>query len=131
MTGHRGLPLLNSLVAMFLWIGLAWWLTPAYGALGMAIAVSVAILAATWAAAIELKLSDNLTPFDRKLFQGLALALAGVSLMALVDAICGGPLRFALNLMLWALTSWLALRFGLGREDRLALGGVSRRLGLV
>jgi len=131
MTGHRALPLLNSLLAFLLWIALALWLTPALGAMGMAVAVSVAILASTWAAALELRISDGLTPFGRKLFQGLAVALAGVAGMALVEHLTGGPLRFGLNMTIWAATSWLALRYGLTRDDRLALGGVSRRLRLV
>jgi hypothetical protein len=97
----------------------------------MAIAVSVAIVVSTWAAAVELRLSDGLTPFDRKLFQCLVVALAGVGAMALVEYFTGGPIRFAANMLLWAITSWLTLRFGLTREDRLALGGLSRRLGLV
>ncbi|MGZ8351170.1 MAG: lipopolysaccharide biosynthesis protein [Allosphingosinicella sp.] len=131
MTGHRGLPLLNSLLAFLLWIVLALWLTPAHGAMGMAIAVSVAILAATWAAAVELWVSDGLQPFGRKLFQALAIVLAGVAAMALVEYLTGGPLRFGLNMTIWAITSWLALRYGLTRDDRLALGGVARKLRLV
>lgn len=131
MIGHRALPLLNSLIAFALWGALALWLTPAQGAWGMAVAVSVAILISTYAAAFELRISDRLSPFDRKLFQGLALALAGVAAMALVEYLTGGPLRFVSNLALWAATSWLALRYGLTREDRQALGGLSRRLRLV
>lgn len=131
MIGHRLLPLLNSLIAFVVWISLALWLTPLLGALGMAIAVSLGVLASTWAAAVELQVSDRLSPFDRKLFQGLAVTLVGVGLMALVFNLLGGPLRFALNTTLWLATSWLALRYGLTREDRLALGGLSRRLGLV
>ena len=38
---------------------------------------------------------------------------------------------FAAVTLLWAATTWLALRYVLTREDREALGGVSRRLGLV
>jgi len=131
MTGHRALPLLNSLIALLLWLGLAWWLTPVHGALGMAIAVAAAVVAAAWAAAVELRISDGLSPLGRKLFQALAVALAGVAAMALVAWAAGGPLRFALNLAIWAATSWLALRYGLTREDRLALGGLSHRLRLV
>ncbi len=131
MIGHRGLPLLNSAIAFLLWIALALWLTPTMGALGMAVAVAIAILASTYAAAVELEISDRLSPFDRKLFQGLVIALAGVAAMALVWAQLGGPLRFASNMALWVATSWLALRYGLTREDRLALGGLSRRLRLV
>ena len=131
MIGHRGLPLLNSAIAFALWMGLAVWLTPTMGAMGMAIAVSVAIVASTYAAAVELQVSDRLSPFDYKLWQGLGLALAGVAAMWLASQLLGGPLRFAANLVLWAATSWLTLRHGLTREDRLALGGLSRKLRLV
>ena len=131
MIGHRALPLLNSLIAILLWLGLALWLTPLIGPMGMAIAVSVAIVASTYAAVIELEISDGLSPFDRKLFQGLAVALVGVGAMALVWLYAWGPIRFASNMALWAATSWLAMRYGLTREDRLALGGLSRRLRLV
>jgi hypothetical protein len=50
--------------------------------------------------------------------------------MALAERLFHGPARFACAL-LWAATSWLTLRYGLTRDDRLALGGLSRRLRLV
>lgn len=131
MIGHRALPLLNSLIAAFLWIGLAYWLTPAYGAFGMATAVAIAIVVSTYACAVELWISDRLWPFDRKLLQALAVALVGISCMALVEYLADGPVRFASNVTLWIVTSWFTMRYGLTREDRLALGGLSRRLRLV
>jgi len=131
MIGHRALPLLNSFIAISLWIGLTVWLMPAYHELGMAIAVAAAVVASTYAATLELRIADGLTPFDRKLFQGLAMALVGVALMAAGEWLFDGPARFALETVLWAITSWLALRYGLTREDREALGGLSRRLRLV
>jgi hypothetical protein len=97
----------------------------------MAAAVAAATLVGAWAATLELKLSDGLSPFDRKLFQGLAVALAGVGAMALAEQGLTGPARFAAVLALWAVTSWLALRYTLTRNDRLALGGFSRKLRLV
>jgi len=131
MTGHRGLPLLNSSIAVLLWTGLAWWLIPEQGPLGMAIAVGAATIASSYAATVELQLHDGLSPFDRKLFQGLAVALIGVGFMGLSEYLFDGPARFALVTLLWTTTSWLALRYGLTRDDRLALGGLSRRLRLV
>ena len=131
MIGHRALPLLNSAIAIALWVALMVWLIPDYGALGMAIAVAVAVVASTWAATIELQIADNLSPFDRKLFQGLAIALIGLAVMAGAEWLLDGPARFALELVLWWIISWLALRYGLTREDREALGGLSRRLRLV
>jgi O-antigen/teichoic acid export membrane protein len=131
MIGHRALPLLNSAIAFAAWALLAWLLVPRHGAFGMAIAVSIAIMASTYAAAIELRITGGLSPFDYKFFQGLGVALAGVAAMWAVSSVAGGPVRFAGNMTVWAITSWLALRFGLTREDRLALGGLSRRLRLV
>jgi len=131
MIGHRVLPLVNSLIAVILWALLAAWLTPAYGAVGMAASVALGILASSYAAVLELRVSDGLWPFDRKLFQALALALAGASLMALAEYLFDGPARFASNMTLWLATSWFTLRYGLTREDRLALGDLSRRLRLV
>lgn len=131
MIGHRVLPLVNSFIAIALWIGLAAWLTPIYGPLGMAVAIGAATIASTYAATIQLQVSDGLNPFDRKLVQALALALAGCALMALAEQSLHGPARFAACTALWAMTSWLTLRYGLTRDDRLALGGVSRRLRLV
>ena len=131
MIGHRALPLLNSFIAIAVWVALAWWLAPEMGAMGMAWAIAVATVASTYAATLELQISDGVQPFDRKLLQGLGLALAGLALMALAEYLFSGPLRFAVVLSLWACTSWLTLRYGLTRLDREALGGLSRTLRLV
>lgn len=131
MTGHRLLPLLNSLVGVAIWAALGWWLVPLYGAAGMAAAVGAATAAIAYAATLELRLAERLSPFDRKLFLGLAVALAGVGLMALAAWLTRGPLRFASVTLLWALASWCAVRLGLVRGDREALGGLARRLRLV
>ncbi len=131
MTGHRLLPLLNSLIGILLWAALAWLLVPRWAAAGMAVAVGLATAATAYAATIELTVSDRLSPFDRKLFLGLAIALTGVGAMALAEAHSSGPARFASVLALWAAASWCALRFGLTRSDREALGALSRRLRLV
>jgi O-antigen/teichoic acid export membrane protein len=126
MTGHRLLPLLNSLVGAAVWILLSLLLVPPLGAEGMAVAVGLATLAIAYAATVELRVSDDLTPFDHKLFQGLAAALAGLALMWGATLLLGGPVRFASLLLLWAATSWCALRVGLTRSDREALGGFAR-----
>lgn len=131
MTGHRALPLLNSSVGVALWVVLALLLTPRMGPLGMAIAVAVATLVSSYAATIELRFSDGLSPFDRKLFRGLAIALAGVGAMALAERVTGGPFGFVCLALLWAIATWLALRQGLTRDDRQALGGLARKLRLV
>jgi O-antigen/teichoic acid export membrane protein len=131
MIGHRGLPALNSLLGVGLWAGLAFLLVPGRGAIGMAIAVAAGTVVSAYAATIELRISDRLTPFDRKLFQGFGIAVAGVALMAGAEWAADGPVRFAAVTFIWAGTTWLALRYGLTREDREALGGVSRTLRLA
>jgi O-antigen/teichoic acid export membrane protein len=125
------LPLLNSLIGVFIWVVLMMVLVPRYGGLGMALAVATATVATAYAAVIELRRSDNLWPFERRLFQGLGIALAGVLLMAGAEWLLNGPLRFGVVTLLWAATSWCALRFGLVRGDREALGSISRKLRLV
>jgi O-antigen/teichoic acid export membrane protein len=131
MTGHRGLPLLNSLIGVVAWALLSVLLIPSMGAAGMAIAVGAATVLIAYAATVELQVSDKLSPFDRKLFFGLGIGLAGIALMALVESSASGPARFAAVLTLWAVTSWCTLRFGLVRGDREALGGFAKRLGLI
>lgn len=131
MTGHRALPLFNSVAGLLLWAGLTWWLVPIEGAFGMAVAVAAATLLAAALATVQLSWSDRLSPFDRTLFAGLGIAIAGVALMALVEQVAGGPARFAGVMLLWAATSWLALRYGLRRADREALGAVARALRLA
>ena len=131
MTGHRALPLLNSLLGVALWAVATAWLVPGLGPMGMAISVGLATIAITFASAAELAISDGISPFDRKLFVALAVAAGGVGLMALAEQSTSGPTRFASVLILWAATSWCALRFGLVRSDREALGGVARKLRLL
>jgi hypothetical protein len=58
------------------------------------------------------------------------VALAGIALMALAEQATHGPARFVSVTLLWMLTSWCALRFGLVRSDRDALGGFGRALRL-
>ena len=131
MTGHRALPVVNSFAAVAVWALLTWALVPQSGALGMAIATGAATIVAVAAAVVELGVAERLSPFDRRLLRALAIALAGVALMGLAEHLTGGPARFASVLMIWAASSWFALRFGLVREDRAALGGLARRLRLV
>jgi O-antigen/teichoic acid export membrane protein len=130
MTGHRLLPVLNSLLGVGIWVALTFWLVPGRGAMGMAIAIAAATLVSAYAATIELQVTDRLSPFGYKLFQGLGIALAGVGLMWGAASVAGGPLRFIAVVSLWLGVTWLALRWGLTREDRVALGGFGRRLRL-
>lgn len=134
MIGHRGLPLLNSTLGMVLWLGLALWLVPDLGGIGMAVAVSAGTVLAAWAAAVELRWSDRLATFDRRTTIAVAVALAGVAAMAaagLALAPLGGPARAILLLPVFAGVTWISLRLGLSHADRLALQPLSGRLRLL
>mgnify|MGYP000734202025 CR=1 FL=1 len=131
MTGHRGLPLLNSVAGIGLGVVLAALLVPGMGALGMAWAVAAAMIVSAAAATLELGFSDRLSPFDSWLARTLLIAAAGLALMAAAEWAFAGPLRFIAVVLVWLAATWLALRFALPREDRAALGGLSRRLRLI
>ncbi len=134
MTGHKALPLLNSVLGLIAWMVLAWLLVPRIGGMGMALAVSAGTVLSTWAAAVELRLSDSLSAFDGKGWIGLGVALAGIAVMTLAGLgleSLGMRARAALLLPVFLGVTWATLRLGLSREDRQALGPVARRARLV
>lgn len=133
MVGHRALPLVNSIIGLSIWLMLALWLVPNYGAVGMAISVSVAVVVTAWAAVAELRFSDGLSPFGRSFWRAggaslVVLALlwfAGVALDRL-----GAPVRATgLFILFWPFL-WLGLRYGLDEDDKAALGKFGKRLRL-
>lgn len=133
MVGHRAIPLLNSVIGILIWLGLALWLVPDHGALGMAISVSVAVVASAWAAVIELRISDRLSPFGSGFWRA---AVAGTVVILLLWTIgealdpYGARIRaIGLFTIFWP-SLWLALKFGLGDEDKAALGKLAARLRL-
>ena len=134
MTGHRVLPLVNSVAGLAAWALVGWWLVPTLGATGMAIAVSVGTVLIAWAATLELRISDGLVAFDGAALKLLAIASAGVGLLwatGLALAPFGAPARaIGLLLLFWPVL-WLVLRAGLPQADRAALGGPARRIGLA
>lgn len=133
MTGHRGLPVLNSALGLATWAILTLLLVPSLGGTGMAIAVGAGTVIIAWAAMIELRITERLSPFDRKLVIGIAVALAGVALMAAASWALEGlgqrP-RVVGVVLAFPLVSWLSLRFGLNRSERGALGRLGRSMRL-
>lgn len=134
MTGHRLLPLVNSLIGLGLWAALGVWLVPGMGATGMAIAVSAGTVLIAWAATIELRVSDGLVAFDAPALKLLLLTLlACAALWALGEALAplGAPARAVGLLLLFWPALWLVLRAGLPRADRESLGGLAHALRLA
>jgi O-antigen/teichoic acid export membrane protein len=134
MTGHRLLPLMNSALGLAIWAALGVWLVPAYGATGMAWAVTAGTVLIAWAATVELRIADGLVAFERHAFAVLAVALLACSVLWLAGLglePLGNPVRSVSLLLLFWPTLWVVLRFGLPRDDRQALGSVAQRLRLI
>ncbi len=133
MIGHRILPLLNSLLGLVIWVILAIWLVPEFGVTGMAIAVAVGVVVTAWAAAVELQISDDLSPFGKGFWRATAAALLFCLAMWLAGVLLaphGAPVRaIGLLLLFWPLL-WLVLHFGMLAEDKEALGGLAKWLRL-
>lgn len=134
MTGHRILPLINSLIGICVWSVLAWIFAAERGPEGMAIAVSFGAVTIALAAVIELKLSDGLQPFDRPFLRGLIAGILGVACLALFGFLLeplGAPVRAVTLFLSIAPLCWVTLRFGLDRGDREALGTFASRTRLI
>lgn len=133
MIGHKGLPLANSLFGLIIWMGLGLWLVPDLGAYGMALAVSVAVVATGFLAVAELVWSDRLSPFTSGFWRALlaaALCIAALCGIAQALALLGQPVRaLGLLVLFWPLL-WLGLKYGLEPEDKAALGKAAKRLRL-
>ncbi len=134
MVGHRALPLLNSLIGLVLWLVLALWLVPTQGAFGMAIAVSVAVVATAWAAVAELRISDGLTPFGFGFWRAVAAGTLIIGALWLAGEALGSARRDAARYwlavpFLAAAVAWTSLR-ACDANDKQALGKFGQRLRL-
>jgi O-antigen/teichoic acid export membrane protein len=133
MVGHRGLPLVNSLIGMAIWLIAGAWLVPEHGALGMAIAVSAAVVFTAFLAVGELYASDGINPFGHGFWRALLAALAAIAILwGLGEAILpwGQRIRaIALLVLFWPIL-WLALKWGMLAEDKKGLGKLATKLWL-
>lgn len=134
MTGHRLLPLVNSLIGVCVWAVVSWLSVAEHGPEGMALAVSAGAVAIALAAVVELRLSDGLHPFDFAFLRGLLAGSLGVALLTLLGMgfePLGAPVRALALFALIAPLCWVTLRLGLAHEDREALGAFARRTRLI
>lgn len=130
MTGHRVLPLLNSLVGIGVWLMFGITLTPLLGATGMALAVALATVGVAWLAAVEL--GHKRAVVDRR-HTALVVLFFSVSLclMALASQIGLVGVRIPALLTTWAGITWTALYFGLQPKEKEALGNLAFALRLA
>jgi O-antigen/teichoic acid export membrane protein len=133
MTGHRILPLANSIAGLSIAALVGWLAVPTVGAMGMALAVSAGVIVSSWSAVIELWVSERLGPFDRHFLRALACGIAGLGLLWLAGEMLGDlPIvaRAACQFALFFPLVWLGLKLGLDAEDKAALGKAGRALRL-
>ena len=133
MTGHRILPLANSIAGLAAAALVGWLWVPTLGALGMALAVSAGVIVSSWSAVVELWVSDRLGPFDRHFLRALASGAGGLALLWLVGTGLGDlhiVARASLQFALFFPLVWLGLKLGLDRDDKAALGKAGRTLRL-
>jgi O-antigen/teichoic acid export membrane protein len=124
MTGHRIMPLVNSLLGLGLWALLGTLLVPSQGATGMAWAVTAGTVLIAWAATVELRWSDGLVAFDRASWRALAVAGGAAALLWAAGQAAsplGAPVRAGLLFALFWPLLWATLRIGLPVSDRAAL----------
>jgi O-antigen/teichoic acid export membrane protein len=111
-----------------------WWLLPAWGLTGMAIAVTAGLCVGATLPVIQMWYDEGLTPFAppfaRMILVTLGVALAGAVLAYLANAL-PDALALAAGLILMLGATWAACRFALPHADRLALGKTGRALRLV
>lgn len=138
MTGHRILPLVNSILGLALAAGLAIWLLPMAGdergADAMALSVAAGVVFAALLAMVEIWWAERLSPFDPPFIIGLVFG-------ALVMALFGGlhvlladifwPWRLLTCLLLFFAILWCNIRFILPEGNRRALGKWTVRLKLA
>jgi O-antigen/teichoic acid export membrane protein len=86
MTGHRGLPILNSLIGLAVWLPLSLFLVPKLGGFGMAVAVACATVAVALSALIELS-HKGVATFANGHFRAFAVCVAGASAMSLAGIV--------------------------------------------
>lgn len=133
MTGHRILPLANSLAGIAIAALVGWLTVPNMGATGMALAVSAGVVVSSWSAVAELWWSDGLGPFDSHFVRALACGAGGLAALWLIGIAFGDlhmAVRAALQFALFFPLVWLGLKLGLDAEDKAALGKAGRSLRL-
>lgn len=130
MTGNRRLPLINSALGIAVWLLLLFLLVPTGRGVGMAVAVAAATAITAWAAVVELRCLHGWRAM-KGLWRCLAIAALESVIMAIGVAVLAGVLRFAFLIVVWVVSTWIALRWGLEREDRHAFGSWATRLRLL
>ncbi|MGK2286136.1 lipopolysaccharide biosynthesis protein [Pedomonas sp. V897] len=127
--GQRRLMLWNSAAGLVSWLVLAFLLTPRFGAMGMAISVSISLNLVALLALLQLYWSNRLHPFQPPFWRTLSVSLLAALLVLASEAAVSHwsePLGAVVAVAMFAASFWLSLRFGLCQPDRAALGRFAR-----
>lgn len=131
--GQRRLMLWNSGAGLVSWFGLAFALTPTFGAAGMAISVAVSLNLVAVLALVQLYWSHLLHPFQPPFWRTLSISALAALMVLAADAAASRWSELAgmvAAAVMFLPAFWLSLRFGLCRADRAALGRFSKWLRL-
>jgi O-antigen/teichoic acid export membrane protein len=127
-------PLVGSLLGLLASVVIGVMLLPQGGMDGMAIAVSVGIVITVVTPMVQLWIHDRLHPFAPPFGRAAAAgAIVGIAIFFGSEMLW--PLHHLIRIALGAVMLiggiWMAGRFGLSREDKLALGKTGRKLRLL
>jgi O-antigen/teichoic acid export membrane protein len=130
--GNTKFSMVNALLMLSINIGLGFLLIPGYGALGAAIALAIATLAASLAELLEVYALHRIHPFSATYFRGVAVVLCGGTIMYALTSVwetAGFPRAATLTLLLASFFA-LGLRFSgaLDAEDYAVLKHAWARL---
>lgn len=133
MTGHRSLPLVNSLLALLAAAITYYLVPPEAGAVGMALAVAIGVSLTSWLATLELKYFDKIAAWDRFFLWAVLQQVAACIALLIINRAAAGQsdiARFAIVMLAMLMAIWLGLKLALDRDDKQALGKAGRWLRL-
>ncbi len=126
-------PLIGSLVALVLAAAAGWFLVPAFGLTGLALAVGLGLAASALIPIVQLNRHEDLhpfaPPFATTAWRALIVSSAAVGLSWLVLT-APAFLRLAILLPILFAAIWLTLKWALPAQDKQVLGRASRVLRL-
>jgi O-antigen/teichoic acid export membrane protein len=126
--------LLAANTGMLVAVAVGWMLLPEWGLTGMAISVTAGLCTGAILPVFQMWFDEGLNPFSRRFGKTLAIALlvaGGGATLGWLSNLLPDELAVPLIVALMLASTWVACRYALPREDRLALGKLGRALKLV
>ncbi|MDQ4124612.1 MAG: oligosaccharide flippase family protein [Actinomycetota bacterium] len=129
MTGRPGVNLVNSIVAVALYVGLGVWLVPAHGVVGMAVVDAIVTAVVNTARVIEAKVLVGVQPFGRSFAKPVIATLVGAAFLLAWRALPWDVVWVDAAGVLVAAAVYLVTlkRLGIDAEEQVVLDGIKRR----